>query len=113
MERHDLLQLSAPGGVTDPLVLVDDDGARALLLVLEADQELGDHQTRENCWMVVVEGTFEVGDNGARHTVGVGGFLRWPRDERRTVRTTTGGRMLMVLAPWPADDHFLDGEPPR
>jgi hypothetical protein len=50
MQRWDLLELDAPDGTRDPIVLHSDDGARAVLIVLQAGQSLGDHQVKENAW---------------------------------------------------------------
>jgi quercetin dioxygenase-like cupin family protein len=103
----DLLQLDAPDGVRDPLVVVEDDGARAVLLVLKPGQELGEHQVKENAWVVVVDGNVEceVAD-GTRVDLGRGSLVRWAPGERHALRSKDGCRMLLILAPWPAADHF-------
>jgi hypothetical protein len=44
VQRWNLLDLDAPDGTRDPLVLYSDDGARAVLIVLRPGQSLGDHQ---------------------------------------------------------------------
>jgi quercetin dioxygenase-like cupin family protein len=109
----DLLQLDAPGGIRDPLVVVEDDGARAVLLVLKPGQELGEHQVKENAWVVVVDGSVEgEAADGARFELSRGTLTRWAPGERHSLRSAGGARLLLILAPWPAADHFRSGERP-
>src|SRR5919197_1028921 len=66
VQRWDLLELDAPDGTRDPIVLHSDEGARAVLIVLRPGQELGDHQVKENAWVTVVDGEVEIsGADGA------------------------------------------------
>jgi quercetin dioxygenase-like cupin family protein len=107
MNQWDLLELDAPAGVRDPIVVVEDDGARAVLIVLEPGQELGEHQVKEHAWVVVLEGTVtaEAAD-GTQSTLSSGTLARWAPAERHTLRSADGARILLILAPWPAADHF-------
>ena len=59
MQRWDLLELDAPAGTRDPIVLHSDDGARAVLIVLTPGQSLGEHQVKENAWVPVLDGTVD------------------------------------------------------
>ncbi len=106
MQRWDLLELDAPDGTRDPVVLYSDDGARAVLIVLSPGQALGDHQVKENAWVVVMDGEVEVRGGGDTVTVGRGTMVRFDADERRALRSEGGARVLLMLAPWPAEDHF-------
>ena len=107
MNKWDLLELDAPAGVRDPIVVVEDDGARAVLIVLEPGQELGEHQVKEHAWVVVLEGavTAEATD-GTQSALPSGTLARWAPAERHTLRSPDGARILLILAPWPAPDHF-------
>ena len=111
MERWDLLAIPAPAGTRDAFVVVEDDGARAVLIVLQPGQELGDHQVRENAWVVVVRGilTCEVPGEGSID-LAPGTLARWPPGERRTLRSEAGARILLILAPWPGPGHYQRGE---
>ena len=60
MQRWNLLELNAPDGTRDPIVLHSDDGARAVVIVLSPGQSLGEHQVKENAWVTVLEGTVEI-----------------------------------------------------
>jgi quercetin dioxygenase-like cupin family protein len=106
MQRWDLLELDAPDGTRDPIVLHSDDGARAVLLVLQPGQELGDHQVKENAWITVLEGEVEVSSDGAGETAGPGTLVHFTPNERHAVRSTDGARVLLLLAPWPGEGHY-------
>ena len=113
MQAWDLTQIEAPGGTIDPTVLMTDDGARAIMLRLEAGQELSDHQVRERAWLVVVEGEAEIRSGEEVVRGGVGTLATFDPAERHAVSSDSGARVLLLLAPWPGDGHYLDGETPR
>ena len=48
MDAWNLLELEAPAGTRDPIVLHSTDEARAVLVVLNPGQALGDHEVKEN-----------------------------------------------------------------
>ena len=113
MQAWDLTEIEAPGGTIDPAVLMTDDGARAIMLRLEAGQELSDHQVRERAWLVVVEGEAEIRSGDELVRGGVGTLATFDPGERHAVSSETGARVLLLLAPWPGDGHYLEGETPR
>lgn len=106
MQRWNLLELDAPDGMRDPIVLHSDDEARAVLLVLQPGQELGDHQVKENAWIVVVEGEVAVTADGTTETASTGALVRFAPDERHALRSEGGARLLLLLAPWPGAGHY-------
>ena len=61
MQRWDLIEIDAPDGTRDPVVLHSEKGARGVLIRLDAGQELGDHEVKENSWVAVVDGEVRVG----------------------------------------------------
>lgn len=113
MQSWDLTTIEAPGGTVDPAVLMTDDGARAIAIRLEAGQALDDHQVRERAWLVVVDGEAEIrsGDDVVRG--GAGTLATFAPGERHAVSSETGARVLLLLAPWPGDGHYLEGEARR
>lgn len=113
MQSWDLTEIDAPGGTIDPAVLMTDDGARAIAIRLEAGQAMTDHQVRERAWLVVVEGAAEIrsGDQVVRG--GVGTLATFAPGERHAVSSDSGARVLLLLAPWPGDGHYLEGEMPN
>jgi quercetin dioxygenase-like cupin family protein len=108
MQTWDLLSVHAPDGTRDPLVLHSDDGARAVLIVLQPGQSLGEHQVKENAWIAIVEGTVQVSAGADSVELGPGGLLRFEPGERHAVSSSDGARILMVLTPWPGEGHYGD-----
>ncbi len=113
MQSWDLTEIDAPGGMIDPAVLMTDDGARAIAIRLDPGQRLSDHQVRERAWVVVVEGEVEISSSDNVVRGGVGTLATFAPGERHAVSSETGARMLLLLAPWPGDGHYLEGETPR
>jgi quercetin dioxygenase-like cupin family protein len=110
VQRWDLHSPAAPNGTRDPIVLHSDDGARAVLIVLQPGQELGEHQVKENAWLTVIDGEVDVECGGDHASGGAGTFMRFDPGERHTVRSETGARVLLLLAPWPAAGHYSGDE---
>jgi quercetin dioxygenase-like cupin family protein len=106
MLRWNMLELDAPDGTRDPIVLHSDEAARALLIVLQAGQALGDHQVKENAWITVLDGTVEITTDGERIEAGPGTLVRFAPDERHALHSVRGARIMMLLAPWPGEGHY-------
>jgi quercetin dioxygenase-like cupin family protein len=106
VQRWDLLELDAPDGTRDPIVLHSDDGARAVLIVLRPGQELGDHQVKENAWVMVLDGAAEISSGGDTVSGRPGTMVRFDPDERHAISSADGARLLLMLAPWPGDGHY-------
>jgi len=106
MQRWDLLSLEAPQGARDPIVVHSDDDARAVLIVLQPGQQLGDHQVTENAWVTVLAGSVEVGFGGEETEAGPGTMLRFAPGERHSLASAEGARLLLLLAPWPGEGHY-------
>jgi quercetin dioxygenase-like cupin family protein len=109
VQRWNLLELDAPDGTRDPIVLHSDDGARAVLIVLSPGQSLGDHQVKENAWVTVLDGTLEISVDGEVSEAGRGTMVRFNPDERHALASTAGARVLLLLAPWPGAGHYRGG----
>ena len=112
METWNLLEIETPDGTRDPIVLHSDD-ARAVLIRLEPGQELGDHQVKERAWITVVEGRVQVGAGGETVEAGPGTLFHFEADERHSVSSDGGARILLLLAPWPGEGHYRGGGGPR
>src|SRR3954468_2054857 len=107
MQHWDLLATSAPEGTRDPVVLWWGDGAaRAVLIAIEPGQSLGDHQVKEHAGVTVVEGSVRATANGSEQELGVGGLVSFEPNERHSVASESGGRILLMLAPWPGEGHY-------
>jgi quercetin dioxygenase-like cupin family protein len=101
-----LREIDAPAGTRDPTVLFSEDAGRAVMIALSPGQELGDHQVKERAWVVVVDGSIAVAADGDAKDCGVGSLVTFAPDERHSIRSEGGARILMLLAPWPGEGHF-------
>jgi quercetin dioxygenase-like cupin family protein len=108
-----LADIETPGGSRSPVVLRSEDEARAVLVGLDPGQELGDHQVKEHAWIVVVAGsaTFRAGDEEVEAPVGT--LARFEPDERHSVSSESGAKLLFLLAPWPGPGHYRGDEKTR
>jgi quercetin dioxygenase-like cupin family protein len=106
VQSWQLTQLDAPSGTRNPLVLHTADGARAVMIRLEPGQALGDHQVKERAWVTVVEGAVRAAANGKEVDCSVGTLLTFEPNERHSLVSETGARILLLLAPWPGEGHY-------
>jgi quercetin dioxygenase-like cupin family protein len=112
MEHWNLTDIDAPAGTRDPVVLRQDDGGRAILIALNPGQELGEHQVKEDAWLTVVDGNVRVSSGGDSVEGGIGSLFRFDPDERHSVATDTGARILLFLAPFPGAGHYRGHDSP-
>ena len=107
MDSWDLTTLDIE--VHKPEVLRSDNGAaRAIAVNLPAGDQLQEHETREHCYLVVIAGEVEVDQDGQSVTAGPGFVAHFADHEEREIRAKSDARFLMVLAPWPAADHYTE-----
>jgi len=107
VKRWDLHEIPTPEGTRSPVVLHSQDGeGRVVLIRIDAGQELGEHQVKEAALLLVVAGevTVDAGDESVDAEAGA--LFRFDPDERRTVRSASGGRVVLFLAPWPGVGHY-------
>lgn len=110
MRSWDLLAIETPTGSRSPVVLHSDDETRAVLIRLAPGQSLGDHQVKEHAFILVVDGAVEVDSGGDRREARAGTLLQFEPDERRSVSTASGARLLLLFAPWPGPGHYRGQE---
>lgn len=113
MESWRLSELETPGGSRSPLVLKSDDEARAVLVGLDPGQELGNHQVKENAWIVVIDGSVRIRAGSESLDAAAGTLVRFVPDERRSVSSEHGAKLLLLLAPWPGAGHYRGEEKAR
>jgi len=106
------MSIKAPEGTRDPVVLHQDEGARAVLIVLSPGQKLGDHQVKENAWVTVLDGSVQVQAGSESVSATRGALLRFSPDERHALASDDGARILLIFAPWPGAGHYR-GERPQ
>jgi quercetin dioxygenase-like cupin family protein len=108
VESWDLTAVETPGGSRSPVVLYSDNEARVVLIGLEPGQELGEHEVKENAFLVVVDGVVQVAAGGQTIDAGAGTLVRFDPEERHTVSSRGGARLLLLLAPWPGEGHYRE-----
>jgi quercetin dioxygenase-like cupin family protein len=106
VQSWDLREIETPGGSRSPVVLRSDPGARAVLIALDPGQALGEHQVKEGALVSVIEGTVRVQSGGTTVDGEAGSFFFFDADERRSISSDTGARLLLVLSPWPGEGHY-------
>jgi quercetin dioxygenase-like cupin family protein len=110
VQRWNLLEIDAPDGTRDPVVLATADAARAVLIRVAPGQELGDHQVMERAWLWVVEGSVRIEATGESLDAPTGTLVTFDPRERHSVRSEAGARILLLLAPWPGEGHYRGEE---
>ena len=75
--------------------------------MLNPGQVLGDHQVKENAWVTVLEGRVrDLGAAASRSRRRPGMLFRFDPDERHSLASDDGARILLLLAPWPGEGHY-------
>jgi quercetin dioxygenase-like cupin family protein len=106
MQTWNLRDFETPGGSRSPVVVHSEDEARAVLIGLDPGQALGDHQVHERSWVLVLDGRVRF-ESGGEQVDAEPGHLAWfDADERRSISTEEGARILLLLAPWPGEGHY-------
>ena len=111
MRTWNLPEIETPGGSRSPVVLDSDEAARVVFIVLEPGQSLGDHQVKEHAFVLVVEGMARVEAGSEAVEAGPGTLCMFEPDERRSVSSEAGARILLLLAPWPGEGHYRGDAP--
>jgi quercetin dioxygenase-like cupin family protein len=112
--RHwKLGEIETPHGTRSPVVLHSREGAeRAVLIALRPGEELGDHGVKESTLLLVLDGAVRVEAGGEAVDADEGTLLHLDPDERRTVTSGGGARLLLLLAPWPGEGHYRGDQSP-
>jgi quercetin dioxygenase-like cupin family protein len=110
VQSWNLRDIETPGGSRSPVVLRSDPGARAVLIALEPGQALGEHQVKEGALVSVIEGAVRVESGGETVEGEAGSFFSFDADERRSISSDSGARLLLVLSPWPGEGHYRGEE---
>ena len=102
-----LPEVETPNGARSPVVLHSRDGAeRAVLIELQPGDRLGEHSVKESALLLVLDGTarVEAGDESVDAESGT--LFHFDPDERHSVTTHGGARLLLLLAPWTGEGHY-------
>ena len=106
MQSWNLRSIETPGGSRSPVVLRSDPGARAVLIALDPGQALGEHQVKEGALVAVIDGSVRVQSGGESVEGTAGHFFFFDADERRSISSDAGARLLLVFSPWPGEGHY-------
>jgi quercetin dioxygenase-like cupin family protein len=105
-----LREIETPAGSRSPVVLDSDEAARAVFIGLDPGQQLGEHQVKEHAFVLVVEGSVRIETGGETFEAPAGTLFTFEPDERRSVSSAKGARILLFLAPWPGPGHYRGEE---
>jgi quercetin dioxygenase-like cupin family protein len=105
-----LLEIETPDGSRSPVVLHSDEEGRAVLIGLKPGQRLGEHQVKEHVFLVVVDGTARIAAADETVDAGPGTLVAFEPDERHSISSEDGAKLLLFLAPWPGPGHYRGGE---
>jgi quercetin dioxygenase-like cupin family protein len=106
VQSWNLMEIPAPAGTRDPVVVHSGNEARAVLIVLNPGQVMGDHQVKENAWVTVLEGSVRISAGTETVDADPGTLVRFDPDERHSLASEEGARVLLLLAPWPGEGHY-------
>jgi quercetin dioxygenase-like cupin family protein len=113
VQHWKLHEIETPDGSRSPVVLHSQNGeSRAVLIGLDAGQEMGEHEVKEAAMLLVVAGEARVTVGAETRVAGAGELFRFDPSERHSVSSVDGARLLLVLAPWPGDGHYRGGDAP-
>jgi quercetin dioxygenase-like cupin family protein len=106
VQRWNLNEIETPGGIRSPVVVHSQAEARTVLIGLDPGQALRDHQVHESSWVLVLDGGVQIETGGESFDAGAGCLVRFDAEERRSISTEDGARILLLLAPWPGEGHY-------
>ena len=106
MESWRLPEISTPEGTRSPVVLKSENEARAVLIGIAAGQSLGEHQVKEHAWLLVVEGDARIATGDGEIDAPAGTLAHFEPNERHSVGSDQGAKILLLLAPWPGEGHY-------
>ena len=107
MRHWRLPEVETPNGARSPVVLHSRDGAeRAVLIELRAGEALGEHSVKESALLIVLDGTVRVEAADESADGDAGSLFHFEPDERHSVRSDGGARVLLLLAPWTGEGHY-------
>jgi len=105
-------EVEMPHGTRSPVVLHSREGAeRAVLISLRPGESLGDHGVKESALLLVLDGALRVEAAGESVEADAGALFHFDPDERRSVTSGGGARLLLLLAPWPGEGHYRGQRP--
>ena len=107
MRHWRLPDVETPNGSRSPVVLHSKDGAeRAVLIELRGGEALGEHSVKESALLLVLDGRVRVEAGDESVDGNAGALFHFDPDERHSVTSDGGARLLLLLAPWTGEGHY-------
>ena len=107
MRHWRLPEIETPNGARSPVVLHSKEGAeRAVLIGLRPGDRLGEHSVKESALLLVLDGTAHVEAGDESVDAEAGALFHFDPDERHSVTSESGARLLLLLAPWTGEGHY-------
>lgn len=106
--QHWDLTAANEGTRTGPRVLFSTPEARGVVMDLAQDEEMGDHRVRERALVHVLRGSVACTSGADTRTCVEGTLIVFEPGEPHTFRAVEPTRLLLILAPWPAQGHYSD-----
>jgi quercetin dioxygenase-like cupin family protein len=89
-----------------PEILASAVDARVIALMIPGGESLDDHQVHERAWVIVLDGEVEISTSAGDSVAGGSGLLaEFAPQERHALHARSDARILLLLTPWPGDDH--------
>jgi quercetin dioxygenase-like cupin family protein len=109
MQRWDLTA-RRDSGRAGPRVLFSTPEVRGVVIDLAPGEQLRDHHVRERALIQILRGSVEVSSGEEVSVCSEGMLILFEREERRGITALGQARLFLVLAPWPAPDHYYEAE---
>lgn len=80
------------------------------MVELEQGEMMGNHQVHERALVQIVGGHVEIVSADETIECGASTLVVFEPGERHSVRALAASMLLLILAPWPATQHYVDDE---
>jgi quercetin dioxygenase-like cupin family protein len=100
-------------GRQKPRVLFTSPECRVVVLDLLRGEEMGDHHVRERAVLEVISGRVSIEAAGETLECEAGTLITFDPGEHHALRGLDDTRLLLTLAPWPAEGHNASLETPH
>src|SRR5215471_7643109 len=98
MRHWTLPEVETPNGARSPVVLHSKEGAeRAVLIELRGGEALGEHSVKESALLLVLDGAVRVEAADESVEGDAGSLFHFEPDERHSVSSDDGARLLLLL----------------
>jgi quercetin dioxygenase-like cupin family protein len=96
-----------------PRVLFTSPECRIVVIELGRGETMGDHRVRERAIVQVVSGRVSIETSGESAECDAGALVTFDPGEPHSLRAHENTRLLLLLAPWPAPEHYTGSETER